>query len=300
VTFRQSATDADNHVVADVGALYALSRLELTSRWQAIGGLRYERFALRLHNERDGRTLRRTDRLLSPRGGLVFKPAEPVSLYGSYGVSFLPSAGDQFSSLTPTTQTLEPERFDNYEVGAKWEIAGRMELAAAAYRLDRTNTTARDPLDPARLVQTGSQRTRGFELGLTGEATDRWQIAAAATAQRATIVSRTTSAAAGATVPLVPHTTLSLWNRYRLTRQLAAGAGVIHQTRMYTAIDNSVTLPAFTRYDAALYVGLGAGIAAQLNVENLLDAGYFATAHGNNNIMPGAPRTLRLSLTAGF
>jgi catecholate siderophore receptor len=36
---------------------------------------------------------------------------------------------------------------------------------------------------------------------------------------------------------------------------------------------------------------------AQLNVENLLDTEYFATSHGNNNIMPGAGRTLRLTRT---
>jgi outer membrane receptor for ferric coprogen and ferric-rhodotorulic acid len=35
-----------------------------------------------------------------------------------------------------------------------------------------------------------------------------------------------------------------------------------------------------------------------VNVENLLDERYYATSHGNNKIMPGAKRTLRLSLTA--
>jgi catecholate siderophore receptor len=36
----------------------------------------------------------------------------------------------------------------------------------------------------------------------------------------------------------------------------------------------------------------------QANVDNVLDERYYATSHGNNNIMPGAPRTLRVSLTA--
>jgi catecholate siderophore receptor len=35
-----------------------------------------------------------------------------------------------------------------------------------------------------------------------------------------------------------------------------------------------------------------------VNVENLFDKRYYATSQGNNNIMPGATRTLRLSLTA--
>ena len=35
-----------------------------------------------------------------------------------------------------------------------------------------------------------------------------------------------------------------------------------------------------------------------MNVGDLFDRRYYATSHGNNNIMPGAKRTLRISLTA--
>ena len=37
--------------------------------------------------------------MVSPRAGLVIKPITPLSLYASYSVSYLPSSGDQFSSL---------------------------------------------------------------------------------------------------------------------------------------------------------------------------------------------------------
>jgi catecholate siderophore receptor len=69
---------------------------------------------------------------------------------------------------------------------------------------------------------------------------------------------------------------------------------------MYAAVDNSVALPAFIRADGALFLGLPGNLRAQLNVENLFDAAYFATAQGNNNILPGAGRTIRFSLTAGL
>ena len=99
--------------------------------------------------------------------------------------------------------------------------------------------------------------------------------------------------------PLVPRTSLSLWNKVQLLEQLGAGVGVVHQARMYAAVDNSVTLPAFTRVDGALFLTLNRLTRIQLNVENLFDANYFASAQGNNNIMPGAPRTFRLSLGLG-
>ena len=298
VTFRQSATDADNQSVVGIAAFYAQDQLALGAHWQAIAGVRYDRFDLRYDDRRSGAELRRKDEMLSPRAGLVFKPVEPVSLYGTYSISYLPSSGDQFSSLNASTATLEPERFTNRELGVKWEPRHDLSLTGAFYRLDRTNTTAPHPTDPALVVQTGRQRTTGWELGVTGNLTSAWQVAGGYTAQRATIVSRTVAAPAGATAPLVPHSSLSLWNRYQITGRFGAGLGVVRQGDMYAAINNEVTLPAFTRLDAAAYLRLTDDVRLQLNVENLLDERYYATSHGNNNIMPGASRTVRVSVTA--
>jgi catecholate siderophore receptor len=300
VAFRPSATDADNHVRADVAALYTQDQIALSDHWQAIAGLRIDAFTVRFHNNRNGQDLQRFDRLVSPRAGVIFKPVTPASLYASYSVSHLPSSGDQFSSLTATTQTLEPERFRNLEVGAKWDVRSSLSLSGALFQLDRSNSSAPDPANPERTVQTGAQRTTGYELGATGEITERWQIVGGFSSQTARIRSRTTAAVAGATVPLVPRSTVSLWNRVQLAPALGAGLGAVHQTRMYAAVDNRVTLPAFTRWDGALFVNLPRRTRAQLNVENLLDTRYYATSQGNNNIMPGASRTVRLSFSADY
>ncbi len=300
VTFRQSATDGDNRARADVGGLYVQDQVELSPHWQAIAGVRVDAFSIRFHNNRNGQELARYDRLVSPRGGVIFKPITAASLYASYGVSHLPSSGDQFSSLTATTQTLEPERFRNYEIGAKWDVRESLALTGALFRLDRSNSVAPDPANPQRSVQTGAQRTTGFELGLAGEVTSAWQLIAGVSSQTARIVSRTSAGVEGATVPLVPRSTFSLWNRVQVTPLVAVGAGAVHQARMYAAIDNTVTLPAFTRLDGALFVAMPYRTRAQLNVENLFDTRYYPTSHGNNNIMPGASRTLRLSLIADF
>lgn len=298
VTFRYSATDASNDVVANVAALYAQDEITLGRSWQAVLGMRYDHFTVDFHNNRNNQDLTRTDRKVSPRAGLVFKPAERVSIYTSYSVSFLPSSGDQFSSLTATTQTLEPEKFENSELGVKWDVRRGLSLSAAAFHLDRSNTTAPDPNDPSRVVQTGSQRTTGLELSAIGAVTLHWEIAAAFARQKARIVSRTAAAAAGQTVPLVPANTFSLWNRYNMTSWLGAGLGVIYQDKMFAGVDNAVTLPAFTRFDVAAFVTLNRYVRAQVNVENLFDTRYYPTSHGNNNIMPGAPRNVRITMTA--
>lgn len=297
ITFRQSATDADNRATASVAAVYVQDQLAIGPHVQLLGGVRLDRFEVDFHNNRNDQRLDRQDDLVSPRAGLVLKPVEPVSFYGSYSVSYLPSSGDQFSSLNATTETLEPEQFTNYEVGAKWDARPGLSLTSALYRLDRTNTSAPDPNDATRIVQTGSQRTTGWELGVSGSVTPWWQVAGGFASQRARITSTTSAAVEGKRVPLVPEQTFSLWNRWQVLPMLGLGLGVIHQDDMYAAIDNSVTLPGFTRADGALFLRITDGLSAQVNVENLFDETYYATSHGNNNIMPGASRTLRLSLT---
>ena len=298
VEFRQSATDANNHVHATVASTYLQNQVALGAHVQAIGGVRYDYFGLYFTNYRNGQSLSRRDRMVSPRGGLVLKPVEAVSVYGTYSVSYLPGSGDQFSALTATTSTLEPEQFVNREVGLKWEPRADLALTAALYRLDRSNTSAPDPQDATKVVQTGRQRTTGWEAGLAGNVTASWQVAGGIARQGAEIVSRTAAATPGKTVPLVPATTVSLWNRVQVTRRVGLGAGVVHQDEMYAAIDNTVRLPAFTRLDGAAFASLTDRVRLQVNVENLLDTRYYPTSHGNNNIMPGAPRTFRMTLTA--
>jgi len=300
VTFRQNATDADNHLRTSLAAAYAQDQVELSPKVQVLAGVRFDRFDLQYHNNRNGDALDRVDDLVSPRAGVVFKPVTPVSVYGSYSVSYLPSSGDQFSSLTAVTQQVEPEKFQNYEAGVKWDVRPDLSLTAAAYRLDRTNTRSTDPNDPTRIVQTGSQRTNGFELGLSGRITPAWRVAGGYSYQDAFVTSATAAARAGAQVAQVPHHTLSLWNTYQVIPRLGLGLGVLRRTDMFAAIDNTVVLPAYTRVDAAAYLTLTRTIRLQANVENLLDQTYYVNADNNTNISPGFRRAVRLGLSAAF
>jgi catecholate siderophore receptor len=300
VSFRQSATDADNDVETNLGAAYIQDQVELSRKIQLVAGLRFDYFDLQFHNRRRGENLRRIDHLLSPRVGVVVKPIIPLSIYANYSVSYLPSSGDQFSSLTTITRQVKPEKFNNYEVGAKWDIRRNLSLTAALYRLNRTNTRAVDPNNPARIVQTGSQRTGGFEVGLNGSLTRNWRTAGGYSYQDALITSATTAAPTGARVAQVPHHTFSLWNHYQMHPKLGAGLGIIHRSNMFAAIDNTVTLPGYTKLDGAIYYFLSERWRLQANLENVLNRKYYINADGNNNISPGCPRSVRLGLIVNF
>ena len=284
---------------ADVLAFYLQDQLSIGEHVDLVAGIRHDRFKLRVDNLLGTNSFSRTDSLWSPRLGLVLKPSEPVSLYLSYSRSYLPQSGDQFLSLDATAETLKPERFDNYEAGVKWALRDNLDLTAAVYRLDRTNTRAPGTV-PGTIVQTGEQRSRGFELSVAGELAANWRLQAGYALQEAEIRSTTSAAPAGREVPQVPRHQASLWTRYDLSRAFGIGFGAYHQSRSYASISNAVVLPAFTRLDAAAFFRLGRGIEAQVNVENLLGEDYFSTAHNDNNITTGAPRNVRGTLRFRF
>lgn len=300
VTFRQNTTDADNHLETNLGATYLQDQVQLSRYVQAIAGLRFDHFDLQYHNKRNSENLRRIDNLVSPRAGIVFKPFEPVSFYANYSVSYLPSSGDQFSSLTTITQQVKPEKFTNYEAGVKWDLARHLSLTTAIYRLDRTNTRSTDPNDPTRIVQTGSQRTSGFEIGATGNIMRKWKVAGGYAYQDAFVTSATTAARAGAQVGQTPHHVFSLWNNYQILPRWGAGLGILNRSDMFATIDNSVLLSGYTRADAAVFFSLTERIRVQANVENVFDRKYYTNADSNTNISPGFPRAVRVGLLARF
>jgi catecholate siderophore receptor len=280
-------------------SLYAQDQIGLGNRIDLIAGLRYDRFDLSVTNRFSAQRFSRTDDLWSPRLGLVFKPVPNASVYLSYAKSFLPQAGDQFLSLDLTSAALKPETFDNYEMGAKWNITPGLTATTAIYRLDRTNTRAVGPV-PGTTVLTGAQRTSGFEFGVTGKITAKWQTALGYAYTKAEITDTTAAAPAGRQIGQVPRHQFSLWNRYDLNDNLGLGLGIYHQARQFTSISNTTRLPAYTRIDAALFFKLFDGLDAQINIENLTNTTYFPVAHNDNNITPGAPINARFTLSAKF
>ena len=287
-------------------SVYVQDQISLSERFEIVAGLRYDRFDI------DGidfqpnpdRPFARTDEKVSPRLGLIYKPQSNVSIYGSYSQSFLPRSGDQFLSLTTTQQNLEPEEFTNHEVGVKWDVRPNLNVTAAVFRLDRTNATTPDPLNPTVTIKLDETRTEGFELAVTGRLLPNWQISGGYAWQDARLQGNDSVRLAQ-----TPKQQASLWNRFDVSRRLGFGLGVIHQSSQLAAIRTtdattrlpaSTRLPAFTRVDAAVFYEVSDTVDLQLNIENLFDTSYFSDAHNNFNISPGAPLNARLTLSARF
>jgi len=298
VNFPTLARDTVSEV--ETLSAYVQDQISMGERFDIVAGLRFDRFDI------DGfdllptpdRPFARTDEKVSPRLGLIYKPQDNLSLYASYSRSFLPRSGDQFLSLTTTTQNLEPERFTNTEVGVKWQARPNLIVTGALFQLDRTNATTPDPANPTQSINVGETRTRGLELSATGTITDRWQVSAGYAWQDGVLAGNDFVRLAQ-----VPEQQFSLWNRFEVSDRMGLGLGITHQSDQFAAIRTSAAttrLPGFIRVDSAAFYDLSDRVQVQLNVENLLDETYFPDAHSNANISTGAPRNARLTLTTTF
>jgi catecholate siderophore receptor len=301
ITFNHLSTDAASRSDLYVQSGYVQDQIDLTRWLQLIAGVRYDRFDFNAFDENTNTQRNRVDEKVSPRAAIVVKPVDNVSVYGSYAVSYLPASGDQFTALNAGTLILEPQKFENKEVGVKWNIFPRLLFTAAAYELVRTNVPLADGNNPGFFFPSGSHLIRGFETGLKGYVTDDWQSALGYAYTDARITSDTTTTiVAGNRVQLVPFHQFSLWNKYQFTPMWSAALGVIYFSDSFASSDDSVKLPGFVRVDAAVYAKINETWKAQINVENIFNEGYWATADGNNNLSPGQSRTVRLTATANF
>jgi len=310
LTWTQTASSGDNKGVATVKAGYVQDQIGLTEALKLVLGVRYEDFRTRVTDRRvvgfpagQQRQFDVTDTLWSPRVGVIWKPVQNASIYAGYSKTYQPRGGDQLTSLSISNQNLDPETFQNYELGAKWDINPSFNVTAAVFQLDRDNVLAlSDPSNAASpTVPIGKQRTRGVELSAAGELNEQLSFVAAYTLSNGEFLDNVSGTVrAGNNLPNMPKHSASLWSRYEVTPKLGVALGAIYQGKRYASTDNLVVMPGFTRLDAAVFYDVTDQITAQVNVENLLDKRYFLYANSNNNITPGSPTAVKVGLTARF
>ncbi|MFQ3249379.1 MAG: catecholate siderophore receptor [Glaciecola sp.] len=290
-------------------SLFMQDEVKLTEQFIIVAGLRYDSFDIDVNDAieaangaADGNNgiLGRKDTETSPRLGAIYKPNEDLSFYVSMSKSFLPRSGDQFLSLSLSSQALAPEEFENKELGLKWNLSDKLSFTTALFEVTRENGTVTDPNNPENSIITGT-KTKGFELQLLGYINDEWQINAGYSKLDADETGRVVDGSlANRTLSQVPETMFTVWNHYQYDEKWAFGLGFIHQSEQYASLNNSVELPDFTRFDAAVYYTISANIKVQLNIENLLDEEYYPAAHNDNNISIGEPVNATLSMTYKF
>lgn len=292
-------------------AAYAFDTIKFGKRFEFVGGLRWDYFAVDgVSAATAGLTpVSQTTRLLSGRAAIVYKPAEAGSIYASYGTSLNPSLeGLSYGTATNTT-TLDPEKTNNYELGAKWGFFGsRLLLTGALFRVDKTNarTPGVNAGDPP-VVLDGEQRVGGVELSATGNLTRNWQIFAGYTLLESRIVKSNVAptlvngifiSEVGKELINTPRNSFNLWTTYT-HKKFFFGGGPRFVDRRYGNNINTRVVDGYWLVDAVVSYEINKHVDLRLNMYNLTDEYYFSQI-GGGHVVPGAARSVLLSTSFRF
>lgn len=237
--------------------------------------------------------------LVSPSIGLVVLPRPWLSLYANYTQGFEPPVPGQYLE-----NGLAPELSENraFEAGVKADLLNqRISVTGAGFQIHRTNVPEADARGFYR--QIGEGESHGLELeavggiapGLTTRAGYAWT---------RTEITRDALGSIGRELPNAPRHKASLWMRYRFAsgaaRGLMVAGGVVYEGERFTARDNVITAPAYTRFDASSSWPLpGRRLTLGIVAENLTDLRYVRSGAGGV-FFAGPPRRLAVQMTSSF
>jgi iron complex outermembrane receptor protein len=215
-------------------------------------------------------------------------------------VSGYANAGQALPALTSRQWEIG---FKGGQGGFNWQAAW-FDISRPMTNVDTCNNTG----VPCTGQYDGRAVHRGLEL--SGEwISGPWRLASGLTWIDAERTGSESTPEANGQRPLnVPRQVLRAQAAYRIAAVpgLEAQAQLSHEGRRNVLPDGSITLPAWTRFDAALrYDTKLGGVATSwtLGIENVADKRYWKESpyqFGHVYLFPGAPRTLRLAVSAAL
>ncbi|MDR3040966.1 MAG: TonB-dependent receptor, partial [Acinetobacter pittii] len=185
----------------------------------------------------------------------------------------------------------------------KWSLwENRANVTAAIFRTEKQNT--RIAVDANTTTNAGESKVDGFELGLTGHITDKWEMAVGYSYLDSEVEKAAYNAVAqeGKPLPFVAKNSASLWTTYKVLPKLTVGAGAQYRDQVYantnpnTALTSTKILPAFTIYNAMVQYKVDENVDLQLNVNNISDKRYFTSAHAAHYANEGEGRNAVLAI----
>lgn len=245
----------------------------------------------------DSRTVRK-DSAFTGRAGLTWLAGYGFAPYVSYSESFLPVVGSDFSG-----KAFEPTTGKQVEAGVKYQPPGQDALLTlSVFEIKQQNMQTSDFEHPGFSVQKGEVRSRGAEFEAKATVDQALDLIAALTyLDIRTTRSNDPTEIDKRLVGQAPWSG-SLWANYRLSsgalEGLGLGAGVRWVGSQYGNSANTLRLPSYTVFDAAVHYDLGRvdaalrGAQVSLNVQNLLDKTYVSSCNWELGCYYGKARTV--------
>ena len=244
-----------------------------------------------------------------PRAGLVYRYTDELSFYGSYTESFKPNStiAPLSGSSTVLDGSIAPEEAKSWEVGARLDMPGRITGNVALFDIKKRNVLVANSEGPVTLYSAaGEVRSRGLELDLSGQLSERWSMIGSYAYTDAEVTEDPDYK--GKKLQNVAKNSGSLSAVYDFGSiiggdQLRLGAGARYVGERAGNAVNDFELPSYTVADAfATYDTQldGQRVKFQLNVKNLFDRTYYTSAASRFFVSMGDSRQVTLSSTLEF
>ena len=289
-------------------AFYVQDAIQLAPQWRLIAGLRGDRYDQSLENRRNGALTTQQPSSTSPRLGLSWLPDAQWTLYANTGRSFRPNAGSDVAS-----RAFAPESGKALELGAKWERADRrLGATAALFDIRKRNVLTADAANAGFSVAAGEIRSRGAEFDLAGQLSRRWRVNASLALNDVEVTRDNTLEIGGRllNVPRVNGSMLAMYEDALANGQrYGVGGGLTHTGRRLgqartqaeaAAGTPAFDLPAYTTAKLVGYWRLNPRLRLTLDVDNVFDRTYYASAFNRVWVTPGPARRVTLGVQARF
>lgn len=273
--------------------LYVQDQLDLAPHWKALVGVRHDRYRQTVINHRTAAVNRQRLGATSPRAGVVYQPAATVALYASTARGFRPNSG-----IGIDNQAFPAEESRADEVGAKLDTPGGLAGTLAVYRIRKNNVLTTNPVNTDYSIPAGEVASRGVELDVSGRLRRDLKLAASYAYTDARVTRGDTTLRTGSRVPNVPRHSANVLLVAGDARA-SAGAGLMYVGERCgdVAASSDFRLPGYTtaRLMAAYAPDKRWRIA--LDVDNLFDRRYYASAYSRLWVAPGSTRTATATLS---
>ncbi len=297
--------------------VFAIDTVDLSEAWKLILGLRWDSFHTRYESAGFNQAgtqvattrVSRTDRNLSYRAAIVYKPAKNGSVYVSYANSFNPS-GEGVESLISAGRSvaqanlnLDPETSVSVEAGIKWNLFGNKTLlSASVFRIEKKNARVPDPATPGFNSLGGKQRVDGAEVEFNGEILPGWSVRFGyAYLDSKTLSSSLTGPIVGAPLIITARHMGSISTSYDVTPKFNVGLNFIATSQRLGQNSRASYLiaPGYHLIDLSAKYRFSDKITGQLLINNVADKLYYEQLHPVH-VVPGAGRTALATLKVGF
>ncbi len=291
-------------------SVFMQDSIHLTDQWILVAGARFQEYdqyagkgvPFKANTDSNGQKW-------VPRAGLVYRYTDELSFYGSYTESFKPNStiAPLSGSSTVLDGSIAPEEAKSWEVGARLEMPGRVTGNIALFDVNKRNVLVANSEGPVTLYSAaGEVRSRGLEVDLSGQLSDRWSMIGSYAYTDAEVTEDPVYK--GKQLQNVARNSGSLSAVYDFGSfiggdQLRVGAGARYVGERAGNAVNDFDLPSYTVADAfATYDTQldGQRVKFQLNVKNLFDRTYYTSAASRFFVSMGDSRQVTLSSTLEF